>query len=425
MKQQISVRFPRDKQANAFNAAEEKKQRDFINLIASENYMSPAVRTALMSVAANKYAEGYPSARYYPGCEEGIDPIERLAQERALKAMRLSPQTWEVNVQPYSGTPANLEVLGALVKPKNHPDGEDIVLGMALAAGGHLSHGHPVSFTGKFFHVAQYGLDENGRINYDKVERLAGEHKPKLIICGASSYSQKIDFGRFGEIAKTHGSLLMADIAHIAGLVAGGVHPSPFQHCDVVTTTTHKTLRGPRGALIFARKEYMPAINKAVFPGMQGGPHNNQTLAIAVALGEAMKPAFRSYTKQIVRNARVLAEELKKRGFVIVSGGTENHLFLLDLRDKNMSGGDAERLLYGAGIIANRNAIPNDPRKPFDPSGVRIGTPAATTRGFKEREMKLIAEWIASALENPDPARAKHIKKDVRALCQKFLPPGF
>ncbi|MBI2462864.1 MAG: serine hydroxymethyltransferase [Candidatus Spechtbacteria bacterium] len=414
-----------DKELEKLNAAEEKKQSEYINLIASENYMSPAVRMALSSVTANKYAEGYPGARYYPGCDEAIDPIERLTQDRALKAMKLSPKVWEVNVQPYSGSPANLEVLGALVKPKGHPDGADTVLGMALPVGGHLTHGHPVSFTGKFFNFVQYGLDTKGIINYDQIEKLAGEHKPRLIICGATAYSQKIDFKRFSEIAKKHGALLMADIAHIAGLVAGGVHPSPFPYCDVVTTTTHKTLRGPRGAMIFARKELMPAINKAVFPGMQGGPHNNNTLAIGVAFGEIMKPAFKTYAKQIVKNASVLAKELKKRNFTLVSGGTQNHLMLIDLQTKSVSGNEAQKILYSAGIIANRNSIPNDPRKPFDPSGIRMGTPALTTRGFKEKEILLVAQWIDEAISDPTAKNCARIKKRVQTLCKKFPPPGF
>lgn len=414
-----------DKELEKLNTAEEKKQSEYINLIASENYMSPAVRMALSSVTANKYAEGYPGARYYPGCDEAIDPIERITQTRVLKAMKLSPKVWEVNVQPYSGSPANLEVLGALLKPKGHPDGADTALGMALGAGGHLTHGYPISFTGKFFNFIQYGLDENGVIDYAQVEELAAEHKPKLIVCGASSYSQKIDFQKFSEIAKKHGAILMADIAHIAGLVAGGVHPSPFPYCDVVTTTTHKTLRGPRGALIFARKELMPTINKAVFPGMQGGPHNNQTLAIAVAFGEILKPTFKAYAKQTIKNANALAKELKKRNFALVSGGTQNHLMLVDMQNKNISGGEAQKILYSAGIIANRNAVPNDPRKPMDPSGIRFGTPALTTRGFKEKEMLKVAQWIDEAINDPSVKNYARIKKEVVALCKKFPPPGF
>ncbi len=396
-----------DKKLDLLNKKEERRQRDTINLIASENYMSPAVRKALSSVVSNKYAEGYPGARYYPGCEEAIDPIERITQERALKLMKISSGTWGVNVQALSGVPANLAVLFAILKPG------DSALGMKLSAGGHLSHGHPASITGKLFKFHQYGLDKNERIDYKEVEKLAKLHKPKLIICGASAYSRTVDFKRFYAIAKKHNALLMADIAHIAGLVATGVHPSPFPHSDIVTTTTHKTLRGPRGALIFARKELMPKINKSVFPGMQGGPHNNQTLAIGVALYEAQKKSFITYTKNVVKNAKTLASELEKRGFKIVSGGTDNHLFLLDLKNNKLSGGDAEQILYAVGIIANRNSVPDDPRKPFDPSGIRIGTPAITTRGLGEKEVKKIAEWIADVLENPTEKNKKRIKKEV------------
>lgn len=414
----IHISFPKDKSLGRLNAKEEKRQTDTLNLIASENFMSPAVRMALASVVANKYAEGYPGARYYPGCAEAVDPIELLAQERALKLMKLNPKKWGVNVQALSGVPANLAVLHAFLKPG------DKAVGMKLSAGGHLSHGHSASVTGKIFEFHQYGLDKRGYIDYEEVERLAKKYEPKIIICGASAYARVIDFKRFGAIARRHKALLMADVAHIAGLIAAGAHPSPFPYADIVTTTTHKTLRGPRGALIYARGNLMPAINKSVFPGLQGGPHNNQTLAIAVALGEALRPAFKTYARQIVKNAKVLAQELQKYGFKVVSGGTDNHLLLLDLRESPISGGDAEKILYGAGIVANRNTVPEDPRKPFDPSGVRLGTPSLTTRGFKEKEMKMVASWIYRALTAPDKKTVSAVRHEVQKLARMF-PPKF
>ena len=403
-----------DKELEKLNKREERRQREMINLIASENYMSPAVREALGSVTANKYAEGYPGARYYPGCEEAIDPIERITQERALKLMGLDSADWGVNVQALSGVPANLASLFAVLETG------DSVLGMKLSAGGHLSHGHPVSVTGKLFSFHQYGLDRNGYIDYEEVERLAQEHRPKLIICGASAYSRTVDFKRFGAITKKHNTLLLADVAHIAGLIAGGMHPSPFPYADIVTTTTHKTLRGPRGALIFGKSKLMTAINKSVFPGMQGGPHNNQTLAIGVALGEASTPSFKSYVKRIVENANVLAEELLAHGFHIVSGGTDNHLFLLDLRSHTLSGKEAEELLYKAGIVANRNTVPEDPRGPFDPSGIRMGTPAITTLGFREKDMRTLAQWIVDVLDYPSGENIPRVKKEIQTHMKQY-----
>ncbi len=425
MKKTISIKFPNDKILEQLNDKEEQKQFDYINLIASENYVSPAVRIAQTSVLGNKYAEGYPGARYYAGSDEAVDPVELLTQERALKVMRLSSKKWGVNAQPYSGSNANLEVLGALVKSKGETDKKETVLGMALSSGGHLTHGHKVSFSGKFFNFVQYEVDENGLLDYGEIEKLAAKYRPRLIICGATAYSRIINFKRFSQIAKKYNALLMADISHIAGLIAGGVHPSPFLFCDVATSTTHKTLRGPRGALIFARKEFMPTVNKAVFPGMQGTPHENEIFSLAVALGEALNPSFKQYAKQIVRKAKVLAKELQKNGFDISAGGTDNHLMLVDLRNKDITGTQAQNTLYQAGIITNRNAIPHDPNPPFNPSGIRIGTPASTTRGFKEKEMIFIAEWMTDALANPDAKHLSQIKKAVQTLCKKFPPPGF
>lgn len=425
-----------DPQMAGLIGKEERRQFDTIDLIASENFASPAVREASGSVLTNKYSEGYPGARYYPG-NEVIDEVERLAGSRALALFGLSSEDWAVNVQPYSGSPANFEVYAALLRQEaSEGQAQPVVLGMELAEGGHLTHGHKVSHSGKFFHFEQYGLDERGIIDYEEVERLAGQHKPRLIVCGCSAYSQIVDFERFGEIARSHGALLMADIAHIAGLVAARVHPSPFPHCDIVTTTTHKTLRGPRGAMIFTRlaspssarraqTKLSKKVDKSVFPGHQGGPHNNTTAAIAVALHEASLPAFGEYTRHIVRNAQTLAEELIKRNFTVVSGGTENHLMLIDLQNKSMTGGEAQERLEAVGITANRNAVPNDPRGPLDPSGIRLGTPAVTTRGMGEEEMRQIADFIDRALKAKNKKKLQEIKKEVRQLAIAFPPPGF
>jgi len=413
-----------DPEISGLNKLEEERQFLYANFIASENYASPAVREASSSVATNKYSEGYASARYYKG-NEVIDKIELLAQERALKLFKLNPKEWNVNVQAASGSEANLAVYGALLKHKNHPDGEDIALGMKLDFGGHLTHGFHVSFSGKLFHFEQYGLDNSGRIDYNQVEQLAEKFKPKLIVCGASAYSRIIDFEKFSEIAKSHGALLMADMAHIAGLVAGGAHPSPFPYCDIVTTTTHKTLRGPRGAMIFMRKSLSKTINSGVFPGLQGGPHNQQTMAIAVCLKEACSAKFRTYAKNVVKNAQALADELKKYGLEIISGGTDNHLLLVDLRPFGINGEDASECLKQAGIIVNKNAIPNDPLPPKKASGIRLGAPAMTTRGMGIREMRQFAEWILSALKDPSQGNLKSINAKVQALCKKFPPPGF
>lgn len=383
-----------DKQINNLIKQEEKRQKSAINLIASENYASKDVLRALGSVLTNKYSEGYPGKRYYAG-NEIVDKIELLCQERALKLFKLSPKKWSVNVQPYSGSPANLAVYFALV-----PLGGKI-MGMRLDMGGHLTHGHSVSFTGQAWKQIPYGVSEKSeKIDYDELLKIAKKEKPKLIIAGATAYSRIIDFKKFRGIADSCGAYLMVDMAHIAGLIAGGVHPTPFPYADVVTTTTHKTLRGPRGALIFSRQELAQKIDRAVFPGLQGGPHDNQTAAIAVALKEAISPQFKSYAKQVVKNAKTLAEELKKSGLKIISGGTDNHLFIVDTwaDGKGISGGEAEKRLEKAGIIVSKSTIPYDIRKPFDPSGIRIGAPAVTTQGMKKKEMKKIAEKIIKIL---------------------------
>lgn len=404
-----------DPQVAAINDAEETRQLETLAFIPSENYTSPAVREASASVFTNKYSEGYPGARYYPGNEQ-VDNIEILAQQRALSLFGLSENEWGVNVQPHSGSPANLAIYKALLSK------EDVALGMSLSHGGHLTHGYKASASGTFFHFEQYGLDDNDRIDFDQVQALANEFKPKLIVCGATAYSRFIDFERFSVIAKSVGAYLMADMSHIAGLVAGGTHPSPFPYADIVMTTTHKSLRGPRGAMIFARADLMTSMNKAIIPGLQGGPHNNTTAAIAVALREAATPEFKEYAEQILKNAKVLTDALSAKGYRIVSGGTDNHLFLMDFREAGYSGSEAEQRLENIGITANRNTVPNDPRKPFDPSGVRFGTPAVTTRGMKEAQMEIIADCIDKALKQEDVESAR---ETIRDLALTFPPPGF
>lgn len=437
-----AIKYPNlektDPEIAKFNHLEEERQFWYADFIASENYASPSVREASSSVATNKYSEGYPGARYYKGSEVAIDPVEILAQERALKLFGLDKNVWGANVQPASGSEANLAVYGGVLKQKYHPLKEDVALGMRLDFGGHLTHGFYVSFSGKLFHFEQYGLDEKGYINYVQVEELAKRFQPKLIVCGASAYSRIVDFAKFSKIAKDHGALLMADVAHIAGLIAGGMHPSPFPYCDIVTTTTHKTLRGPRGAIVFARKNVSSSdpvsakertlfqlINSAVFPGLQGGPHNQQTMAIAVCLKEADTPEFRSYAKRIVKNAQALCEALSDYGFDIISGGTDNHLMLVDLRPFGVTGEDASSWLSRAGIITNKNAIPNDPLPPTKASGIRLGTPAVTTRGMGAREMRKFAKWIYGVIANSSEENLNIIKEQVQALCKKFPPPGF
>lgn len=398
-----------------FLEAERIRQEQHIELIASENYTSPEVMQAQGSCLTNKYAEGYPGHRYYGGCVN-VDNVERLAIARA-KALFCEPVGVEmaVNVQPHSGAQANMATFMALLQPG------DTVLGMSLADGGHLSHGMKINFSGRYFHVVSYGLKEDETIDYDAVERLAIENKPKLIVAGASAYSRKIDFKRFAEIAHKVGAYLMADIAHYAALVAAGVYPTPFGYADVVTTTTHKSLRGPRGGIIFMRPDLEKAVNSAVFPGTQGGPLMHVIAGKAVALGEALKPEFKTYAEQILKNAKVLATELEARGFRIVSGCTESHVMLVDLRSKGVTGKDAQELLGRANITVNKNAIHNDPQKPTITSGIRLGTPAATTRGFKETEMKLVAGFIADILEAPgNDAVINRVRGEVLKLTERF-----
>ncbi|MDR2240819.1 MAG: serine hydroxymethyltransferase [Zoogloeaceae bacterium] len=391
--------------------AENRRQEEHIELIASENYVSCAVLEAQGSQLTNKYAEGYPGKRYYGGCEY-VDIAEQLAIDRAKKLFRADC----ANVQPNSGSQANQAVFMAFLKPG------DTLLGMNLAMGGHLTHGSPVNVSGKWFNVVPYGLDEKEEIDYAGLERLAREHKPKLIIAGASAYALHIDFERFAKIAKAVGAIFMVDMAHYAGLIAAGVYPNPVPHADVVTTTTHKTLRGPRGGLILMKAEHERAINSAIFPGLQGGPLMHVIAAKAVALKEAMSPEFQRYQEQVLANARVMARVLaEERGLRIVSGRTESHVFLLDLRAKNITGKEAEAALGGAHITVNKNAIPNDPQKPFVTSGIRIGTPAITTRGFTEIEAEQVAHLIADVLDHPNDAAAiARTREKVAALCGKF-----
>ena len=394
-----------------YNACESEleRQQNNIELIASENIVSKAVLLAAGSVLTNKYAEGYPSRRYYGGCQ-CVDVVEEIARNRAKKLFGAE----HVNVQPHSGANANLAVFFALLNPG------DTVMGMNLQQGGHLSHGSPVNISGKYFNVVPYGVDGTSeKIDYDEMERIALECKPKLIVVGASAYSRIIDFPRCREIADKVGAYLMVDMAHIAGLVAAGVHPSPVPYADVVTTTTHKTLRGPRGGMILCREQFAKQIDKAVFPGTQGGPLMHIIAAKAVALGEALTDEFKEYQKQVVKNAAVLADELMKRGIDIVSGGTDNHLMLLDLRNKDITGKELEHRLDEVHITANKNTIPNDPQSPFVTSGLRIGTPAVTTRGFKELEMQLIAGWISDIIDDFD-ANRERVLNEVQALCEKF-----
>lgn len=386
----------------------ERQQRN-IELIASENIVSKAVLLAAGSVLTNKYAEGYPSKRYYGGCQ-CVDVVEEIARNRAKELFKAE----HVNVQPHSGANANLAVFFALLNPG------DTVMGMNLQQGGHLSHGSPVNISGKYFNVVPYGVDEStARIDYDEMERIALECKPKLIVAGASAYSRVIDFPRCREIADKVGAYLMVDMAHIAGLVAAGVHPSPVPYADIVTTTTHKTLRGPRGGMILCKEQFAKQIDKAVFPGTQGGPLMHIIAAKAVALGEALTEEFKNYQKQVVKNAAVLADELMKHGIDIVSGGTDNHLMLLDLRNKGITGKELEHRLDKVRITANKNTIPNDPQSPFVTSGLRIGTPAVTTRGFKEPEMELIAGWISDIINDFDGNKDR-VLSEVQSLCERF-----
>ncbi|MEG0821651.1 MAG: serine hydroxymethyltransferase [Burkholderiaceae bacterium] len=393
---------------------ENQRQEDHIELIASENYTSPAVMQAQGSQLTNKYAEGYPGKRYYGGCEF-VDVAETLAIERAKQVFGFPTIEMAVNVQPHAGAQANEAVFLALLNPG------DTIMGMSLAEGGHLTHGMPLNISGKWFKVVSYGLNAEEAIDYDEMERLAHLHRPKLIIAGASAYSLKIDFARFAKVAKDINAVFMVDMAHYAGLIAAGVYPSPIPHADIVTTTTHKTLRGPRGGMILCKPQYEKVINSAVFPGLQGGPLMHVIAAKAVAFKEALEPEFKAYQEQVVKNAAAMADELTQRGLRIVSGRTESHVMLVDLRAKKITGKAAEAVLGQAHITVNKNSIPNDPEKPFVTSGIRLGSPAMTTRGFKEAEARLTANLIADVLENPDDAATiERVKREVSALTKKF-----
>ena len=394
---------------------EEQYEIDSVRLIPSENYVSKAVLEATGSVLTNKYSEGYPGRRYYEG-QRNIDQIEEVAVDRAKALFKVD----HANVQPYSGSPANVAVYFALLKPG------DTIMGLALPHGGHLSHGWPVSITGTFWRSAQYEVDrESHLIDLDKTRAMALKERPKMIVTGGTAYPRLWDFKSFSEIAKEVGALLLADISHFAGLIVGGVHPDPAPYADVIMTTTHKTLRGPRGAMIMCRKEFAEAIDKAVFPGLQGGPHNHTTAAIAVALKEAATPEFKTYAKKVVSNAKTLADELLARGFSLVSGGTDNHLILIDLTNKKVIGKKGAKALDAAGIVCNYNTVPYDPRKPFSPSGLRLGTPAVTSRGMGDAEMRQIAKFIDEAIAHAgDEAALKKIAAAVTEMCRKFPAPG-
>ncbi|MFF1500247.1 serine hydroxymethyltransferase [Streptomyces sp. NPDC058316] len=406
-----------DPELAALVAAEEQLQADTLRLIPSENYVSAAVLEASGTVLQNKYSEGYPGKRYYEG-QQNIDQVETLAAERAEALFGMD----HANVQPYSGSPANLAVYLAFLKPG------DTVLGMSLPMGGHLTHGWGVSATGTWFRGVQYGVRrDTGRIDLDEVRDLALAERPKVIFCGGTAVPRTIDFAGFAGIAREVGAVLVADVAHIAGLIAGGAHPSPAPYADVVSTTTHKTLRGPRGAMLLSRAEHARAIDRAVFPGLQGGPHNQTTAAIAVALKEAARPEFSAYAHRVVANARSLGEELASRGFDLVSGGTDNHLLLIDLTSRGVPGKIAAKALDRAGIVVNHNTVPYDPRKPFDPSGIRIGTPALTSRGVPASEMATVAEWISRVVEaarTDDEATVEKVRTEVKALMDGYPAPG-
>ena len=396
-------------------ADENRRENDKVRLIASENYASRAVMEATGSVLTNKYSEGYAHKRYYEG-QQVVDQVEELAIAR-LKALFGAEH---VNVQPYSGSPANLAVYFAFCQPG------DTIMGLALPAGGHLTHGHTVSITGKYFKSVQYGVKKDDhRIDLDQVRDLAREHKPKLLWCGTTAYPRTLDFPAFRAIADEVGAILVADIAHISGLVCGGVHPSPVGVADVVTSTTHKTFRGPRGGMILCKQQHAAAIDRAVFPGLQGGPHNHVTAAIAVAANEASKPEFKEYARSIVDNAQALGAGLAAKGFGVVTGGADNHLLLVDVTSKGVTGKQLAQALDKAGIVLNYNSVPFDPRKPFDPSGVRIGTPAVTTRGMGKDAMARIAEWIDRVTQAPgDEAGLAKIAGEVKEMCGKYPAPG-
>ena len=394
--------------------AEERRQAESIRLIPSENYVSKAVLEASASVFTNKYSEGYPGKRYYEG-QQLVDPLEHLTINRAKALFGAE----HANVQPYSGSPANLAVYLAFLKPG------DKVMGLALPMGGHLTHGWNVSITGRYFTSVGYGVrKDTGRIDYDEVRDLAKKERPQLLWAGGTAYSRIWDFETMASIAKEVGARFAADIAHIAGLIVGGAHPSPVPHAEVVTTTTHKTLRGPRGGMILSRTECAQVIDRAVFPGLQGGPHVHNTAALAVALNEAAQPAFRDYAHRVVANAKVIAEELVSRGYQVVSGGTDNHLILVDLTNKNVPGKVAARALDKAAIELNYNSVPYDTRKPFDPSGIRLGSPSVTSRGMGEPEMRQIAAWMDRIITNPTDENATKVRSEVLELTRKFPAPG-
>lgn len=390
--------------------AENRRQEEHIELIASENYASPAVMAAQGTQLTNKYAEGYPGKRYYGGCEN-VDVVEQLAIDRIKQIFGADA----ANVQPHSGAQANEAVFLAFLKPG------DTIMGMSLAEGGHLTHGMALNMSGKWFNVVSYGLNKDEAIDYDAMERKAHESKPKLIIAGASAYSLRIDFERFAKVAKDVGAIFMVDMAHYAGLIAAGEYPNPVPHADVVTSTTHKSLRGPRGGFILMKSQHEKAINSAIFPGLQGGPLMHVIAAKAVAFKEALTPEFKAYQQQVVKNAKVVADTLVQRGLRIVSGGTESHVMLVDLRPKGITGKEAEAVLGEAHMTINKNAIPNDPEKPMVTSGVRIGTPAMTTRGFKEEEARMTANLVADVLDKPrDPANIAAVREQVNALTRRF-----
>ncbi len=387
---------------------EEKRQQEMIDLIPSENYASRAVLEAAGSVLTNKYSEGYPGKRYYPG-NIFIDKVETICQENAKKVFNLGDD-WQVNVQPFSGGPANFEIYCALLEP------QDTILSLKLSHGGHLSHGHKVNISSKFFNIIHYGLDDKGLIDYDEIERLAIKNGPKIIVSGATAYPREIDFKRISKIAKEIEAYHLADISHIAGLISAGLHVSPFEGADIVMTTTHKTLGGPRSAVIYSKNEISSKIDKAIFPGLQGGPHEHIILAKAIAFEEALRPEFKERQKQTIKNAKILADDLINYGFNLISGGTDNHLILIDLGGV-IDASEAEKLLEDANILANRNTIPDD-ESPFKPSGLRLGTPAMTTRGMRENEMKQIALWIKQILKKEEVP--EKIKFQVIELCKKF-----
>ena len=409
LKESMNYLAHEDGQVGAWLEREYRRQQENIELIASENITSPAVMAAVGSCLTNKYAEGYPGRRYYGGCEY-VDEIERLAVDRARQLFGAE----HANVQPHSGAQANLAAYAALLQPG------DTLVGMDLSGGGHLTHGSSVNQSGKLYHAVSYGVDpQTGRIDYDQVEDIVKKNRPKLLVAGASAYPRALDFKAFADIAHRHGALLLVDMAHIAGLVAGGQHESPVPYADVVTTTTHKTLRGPRGGVILCREEWAKKIDSAVFPGMQGGPLLHVIAGKAVCFREAMTAEFKEYARRVVENAAALAEAMRSEGFELVSGGTDNHLMLVDLRSHGVTGRALQERLDELHITVNKNAIPNDPEKPFVTSGIRVGTPAVTSRGFKEPEMVKIAQWMKLIAEDFD-ANAEQVRAEVNALCQQF-----